>query len=693
MASKPMAPGQNYVSSRFPAPDECACHDDYNQKSHGDNGDNEKTGRIGMTRCIVVLGAAGTGKSTLVDKLCGLEDGTPQPATAYETRAVRFTFLGDDWTALDCPGSLEFMQQALDAMLVADAAVICVSPQPEHAVLAAPYIRLAESAGVPAFLVINRIDEARSPAREIVAALQSYSKHPVVLRQIPIREDGKIVGAVDLVSERAWRYRAGDEPSDLIEIPEDLVDRQQEARGEFLESLSDYDDWLLEEIIEDREPASGPVYAICARVLREGAVTPAFIGSALHGNGMFRLMKALRHETPGVEALAARLGGEATAGVYLARYRRHVGKTAYLRALTALKPGDTVGGDALGPISTVGDAKPAPLTQAKAGDVVAAIKSDHLESGQFYGAGDADPPSWHQALTPVFTMGVKAANNRDDAKLTEALHKLASEDLSLTVSTDQETGAHVLAGQGVLHLRRAREVLAGDFGVETVEAALAPPLRETITRKTDVHFRHRKQSGGSGQFADVKLKVAPSARGEGFSFDQAIHGGSVPRNYFPAVEHGTRDATERGPLGFPVVDVNVTLYDGQHHSVDSSDLAFRIAGRGGMREALEGASPVLLEPLYEVTFSVPSVYTGSLNPLVSSRRGQVLGFDRESDFEGWDLFRAQLPGVALDGLIADLRSITQGVGRYEAEFSHYHEVYGKEAEKMIEKRAEMLAEA
>jgi elongation factor G len=646
-----------------------------------------------MTRCIVVLGAAGTGKSTLVDKLCGLEGGQAQPATATDTRAARFTFIGDDWTVLDCPGSLEFMQQAMDAMLVADAAVICVSPQPEQAVLAAPYIRLAESAGVPAFLLVNRMDEAQASARDIIEALQSYSRHPVVLRQIPIREDGKIVGAVDLVSERAWRYSTGDKPSNLIEIPEDLVDRENEARGEFLESMSDYDDWLMEEIIEDREPASGPVYAICSKVLQQGAVTPAFIGSALKGNGMFRLMKALRHETPGVEALAERLGNKVSAGVFLARYRKHVGKTAYLRAFSALKPGDIVGSDALGPISTVGDAKPAPLAQAKAGDVVAAIKSDHLGSGQLYGNGDVETPSWHGALTPVFSLGIKAVNDRDDAKLSEALHKLASEDLSLTVSTDQETGAHVLAGQGVLHLRRARETLVGDFGVETAESALAPPLRETITRKMDVHYRHRKQSGGSGQFADVKLKVEPAGRGEGFSFEQTIHGGSVPRNYFPAVEHGAHDATVRGPLGFPVVDVSVNLYDGQHHAVDSSDMAFRIAGRGGVREALEGASPVLLEPVYAVKFSIPSIYTGALNPLVSSRRGQVLGFDREADCEGWDLFRAQLPGTALDGLIADLRSITQGVGRYEAEFSHYHEVYGKDAEKMIEHRAEMLADA
>jgi elongation factor G len=584
------------------------------------------------------------------------------------------------------------MQQAMDAMLVADAAVICVSPQPEQAVLAAPYIRLAESAGVPAFLLVNRVDEAQSPARDIVEALQSFSRHPVVLRQIPIREGGKIVGAVDLVSERAWRYREGS-PSDLIEIPDDLVDREQEARGEFLESLSDYDDWLMEEVIEDREPASGPVYSICARVLQEGAVTPAFIGSALHGNGMFRLMKALRHETPGVAALAKRLGGEASAAVFLSRFRKHVGKTTYLRALTDVKPGDTLGGHALGPLMTIGDAKPAPLPHAKAGDVVAAIKSDHLGSGRLYATGDVATPDWHKTLEPVFTVGLKAASDRDDAKLSEALHKLVSEDLSLTVSTDQESGAHVLAGQGVLHLRRAREAMAEDFGVDTVEAALAPQLRETITRKMDVHYRHKKQTGGAGQFADVKLTVKPGQRGDGFTFDQTIHGGSVPRNYIPAVEAGARDATERGPLGFPVVDVHVTLTDGQYHNVDSSDMAFRIAGRGGVREALEGASPVLLEPVYNVKFSVPSVYTGSLNPLVSSRRGQVLGFDRESDCEGWDLFRAQLPGTALDGLIADLRSITQGVGRYEAEFSHYHEVYGRDAEKMIEHRAEMLADA
>ncbi len=268
-----------------------------------------------------------------------------------------------------------------------------------------------------------------------------------------------------------------------------------------------------------------------------------------------------------------------------------------------------------------------------------------------------------------------------------------AEDPSLTMTTDPETGAHVLSGQGAQHLRRAREALAEEFGVETAEAPIAPLLKETITQKVDEHYRHKKQTGGAGQFADVKLTVEPGPRGAGFVFEQKIHGGSVPRNYIPAVEAGAKDATERGPLGFPVVDIHVTLYDGQYHSVDSSDMAFRIAARAGVKEALGKAAPVLLEPIYDVTFHVPSHFTGSLNPLVSSRRGQVMGFDRDPEAEGWDIFHAQLPGTALEGLINDLRSITQGVGRYEAAFDHYQELYGRDAEKMIEKRAEMLSDA
>ncbi|MEM1131146.1 MAG: elongation factor G [Pseudomonadota bacterium] len=644
-----------------------------------------------MSKCIAILGPNGVGKSTLTDRLCGLEGGPAPTGLAQEIRIGTFDFLDERWSVMDCPGSLEFLQSSMDALMAADVAVVTVSPAPDAAVLAAPYLKLAEEAGVPTILFVNRMDEAEASARQTIEALQGYSAHPIVLRQIPIREDGAIIGAVDLVSERAWRYQKG-KPSELVEIPSDLLDRETEARGAFLENLSEYDDWLLEELIEDRVPANDEVYSICTRVLAGSNLVPAFIGCAEKGNGVFRLMKALRHETPDVSALADRLGG-AMAVSCMARHRKHVGKTVTLRALARVKTGDTLGGDALGPISVADGDKFAPASDAAPGQIFTAIKSDHLESGQLYAAAVLNPPSWYQPLPPLLRHAIVPQNDRDDAKLSQAIAKVVSEDRSLTAEHDAETGAHVLAGQGILHLRNARTVLADIFGVETEERPVTPALRETITKAADVHYRHKKQSGGAGQFADVKLTVQPGARGSGFAFTEKIHGGSVPKNYIPAVEAGCAEATDRGPLGFPIVDIAVILYDGQHHNVDSSDMAFKIAGRGAVRQAMEEAGAVLLEPIYEVTFTVPSVFTGALNPLVSSRRGQVLGYDRVEGAEGWDALRAQLPGGALDDLIADLRSATQGVGRYTAVFDHYQELYGKDADTMIETRARALEPA
>jgi elongation factor G len=361
-----------------------------------------------------------------------------------------------------------------------------------------------------------------------------------------------------------------------------------------------------------------------------------------------------------------------------------------MRALAPVNSGMTLGVEALGPTAVVNGDKFETASDVAAGQIFSAIKSDHLDTGRLYGEEVLARPGWYRPLAPQLRHAIVPLHEKDDAKLSESIAKLAAEDASLTAGHDTETGAHVLSGQGSLHLRHARAMLAAVFGVETEERALTPALRETITKKVDVHYRHKKQSGGAGQFADVKLTVGPRKRGEGFEFSQSIHGGSVPRNYFPAVENGAKDATDRGPLGFPVVDISIDLHDGQYHNVDSSDMAFRIAGRGGVRQALGEAGAVLLEPIYAVRFSVPSVFTGGLNPMISSRRGQVMGFDRLENAEGWDELRALLPGGALEDLIADLRSISQGVGRFEAEFDHYQELYGRDADLMIESRAKAL---
>jgi len=640
-----------------------------------------------MTRCFAVIGPVQSGKSELVDRLATIEGARRPAAVAEDLRCAPFRFMDESWVALDCPGSMEFAQSATDALMAADAAVVVASPDPDQAVLAAPWLRLAESCGVPHLMFVNKMDECRAAARDIVSALQAYSARPVILRQIPIRDGDRVLGAVDLVSERAWRYREG-ERSELVEIPDALRDREAEGREELLESLSELDDWLLEEIVEDRTPATGALYGICARTMAENRAVPGFFGSAARGGGIHRLMKALRHETPQPEETRKRLGS-ASACVFMGRTRKHVGKLVWLRNFDdSLRAGSALGDGTVGGLVEPHGERPTAIAEAGNGDVVAAVKSDHLAPGALYlPTGARRQPSWHRPLPPLWHRTLAAQSDREDVKLSEALQKIAAEDISVQVDHDRETGQIIVGVQGSQHLRRIQRILSEVFGVETEAAPVAASYRETVTRRADIHYRHKKQSGGAGQFADVKLTVEPAERGEGFAFRETIHGGAVPRNYIPAVEQGAREALARGPLGFPVVDVRVSLHDGQHHAVDSSEMAFRLAGRGGVGNGLREGQPVLLEPIYEVRFQAPSVFTGALNPLIAAQRGQILGFDREADVEGWDQVRALMPGAALEDLIHHLRSTTQGVGRFEAELSVYQELYGREADEIVAKRA------
>lgn len=656
-----------------------------------------------MARCFAVIGAPQTGKSALVDHLVGLEGGpaAQPPDDPAHTRVARFDYLGESWSALDCPGSPEFRQEMLDALMVADAAVIVVSPDPDHAALAAPALRAAEAAGTPAFLFINRMDEATAPARDVVSGLQSFANHPIVLRQIPIRRDDDVIGAIDLISERAWRYRE-EAPSSLIEIPAGVLEREQEARETLLESLSEHDDWLLEEIIEARTPAEGPLYAICARALQEGRVIEAFLGSARHGNGVRRLMKALRHEAPTPAATRIRLAEtldaapDAIAAVsFGARHRRHVGKATLLRVFhDGLKAGGMLGDATLGVLADAASDKPNAIGPIEAGGVAAALKSDHLERGRVYSTTESRPgPAWRAPIPPQTSCLIRPRSEREDVKLSEALAKIVADDPALRISQAPGSGALVVEAQGDQHLRATQIALAEIFGVETTLEPAPTQYRETITRTADMQYRHKKQSGGSGQFADVTLTVAPGARGSGFRFEERVKGGAVPRNHIPAVESGARDALTEGPLGFPVVDVVVTLTDGRHHSVDSSDLAFRIAGRQATAQALSQAAPVLLEPYCSVQFFAPSDNAGALSQIVGAHRGQVLGFDRDPDQRGWDVFRALIPAAALQDLGRELSAATQGVGRFEASFDHYQELYGKEADQIAAGRRDNLSMA
>jgi elongation factor G len=642
-------------------------------------------------RCFTVLGPSHSGKTTLVRALSEIE-GRPQISELNDFYSVRsFRYIGDDWAAIDIAGGPDYLGYAGEALAASDGAVLCVPPDPEAAPLAAPYLRLIEESGVPASLFINRMDVAEARVRDIIAALQTYANHVITLRQVPIREGDKIIGSIDLISERAWEYKEG-QPSGLIEMPDPMKDREQEARTELLEHLADFDDGLLEQLIEDQVPAAEEVYSLMADVHQRNEVIPAFLGAAINSNGVNRLMKSLRHESPDAAAVAERIGasGASAIGVF-AENKKHLGKTVLLRALDgSVGQGATLGGDGVGNLTEIGGgAVSGTLTP---GALALAAKSDHLDPGAAYSGSDRyDLPDWTRGHPPAFKRVLMPKSDRDDARLSGALARLSAIDPGLAISQDEETGHAVVHLQGPMHLRRVLTRMAEDFGVETEDHPVAGSYRETISRQVDQHHRHRKQSGGAGQFADVHLVVKPLARGAGFTFDEVVKGGAVPRNYIPSVEAGAIEALKTGPLGFKVIDVAVTLTDGKSHSVDSSDYAFQTAGKNGVKEALQAAGPVLLQPIHRVDIHVPSVYTGGLVAEISSLKGQVLGFDPHPIAKGWDIFRALLPAASEDSLLQALGGLTQGTAWIESSFDHYEEVRGKEAERITQSKDAAMA--
>jgi elongation factor G len=642
-------------------------------------------------RAFTILGPSQSGKTTLAEAMAGLE-GRPATARIGDITLRTFRYLGEDWASLDIPGGADHLPAAAQALAASDAAVLCVPPDPDAAPLAAPCLRLAEESGVPVFLFINRMDQAQSRIRDTVAALQSYAAHAIVLRQVPIREDGHVTGAVDLISERAWHYEEG-RPSSLVQIPDDLRDREQEARTELLEHLADFDDALLEQLIEDKSPPAESVYALVANLHRHNDIMAAYLGAASHMNGVNRLMKSLRHEAPAPGESLARLGlgtGVVALGV-AADQRKHLGKSVLLRCLGGgLAQGGTLGGGTVGTLQTPGGAGlPGPLAP---GAFALALRSDQLDRGRAFTPDEAfDLAPWSRGAPPALRRILTPAQDKDDARLSAAVARLAAVDPGLATWQDESTG-HVTAGfQGPMHLRATLDRLASDFGVEAKAAPVPPTYRETIRGTVTRQHRHRKQTGGAGQFAEVHLTLRPLPRGEGFRFEETVKGGTVPRNYIPAVEAGARDAMVSGPHGFPVVDVAVTLTDGKAHAVDSSDHAFRLAAAACVREALREAGPVILQPIDRVAIHLPSVYSGALVGLVSSLRGQVQGFEAHPSARGWDVFRALVPAAAQDELFQSLGGLAQGTAWYERALDHHEELHAEEAERVRKGRAEAAA--
>jgi elongation factor G len=328
---------------------------------------------------------------------------------------------------------------------------------------------------------------------------------------------------------------------------------------------------------------------------------------------------------------------------------------------------------------------------AKAGEVVGLGRMENVVTGETLSDSDADSLPIPDVLPPVFALTIAAAHRDDEVKLSAALAKVRDEDPSISISHDDATHQLVMRGQGDIHLKITMDRLLGKYGLEVKSERPRVPYMEAIRKSIEQHGRHKKQSGGHGQFGDVHLAIKPLPRGSGFEFVDKIVGGAIPRNYIPAVEAGVKEYLIKGPLGFPVVDVSVTAFDGQYHAVDSSEIAFKTAARIAMNDGMKLCNPVLLEPILQVDIAAPSEHTPKINAIVSGRRGQILGFDTRAGWTGWDVVSAHMPQSELHDLIIELRSATQGTGSYTASFDRLQELTGRLADDVVTAHNEEVA--
>lgn len=678
------------------------------------NGTATQRGRSGVrsARAVALIGPYASGKTTLLEAILARTGAISKPGSTAARTSVGDSspeardhgmsislniadaeFLGDKFTFIDCPGSVEFLHESAPVLKAVDAVIVVSEPDPKRIPSLQIILKELEDQNIPHFIFLNKIDNFSTPVRDIIPILQPASRKPLVLRQIPIWRNGIVTGFVDLASRRAYVYREH-LPSEIVSLPDDLSEPESVARFEMLEKLADYDDELMEQILADIPPPQDRVFDDLTRETREGLICPVLIGSALRGNGILRLLKALRHEAPFAADTAERLGvADKQSAIYVCKtiHTKSGGKLSVGRVLSgSLNDGATLtssGGKServAGVFSLKGEEQ-IKRASAATGEVVALGRLESVQTGDTLTADKAALQAVGSPKAPqaVLAIGVGLHDRKDEVKLSAALHKLCEEDPSLSVEHAVETNQILLHGQGEMHLRVALEKLERKFGLAVTRQPRRVAYKETIRGSTHIHARHKKQSGGHGQFGDVKIDIAPLPRGSGVVFNETITGGAVPRQYIPSVEIGVRDYLQTGPLGFPVVDVAVTLVDGSYHAVDSSDMAFRQAGRLAMSEGMPKCEPVLLEPIVAVNIAVPSDATARVNAIVSQRRGHILGFDSRDGWPGWEVVSAHIPESEMESLIIDVRSATAGAGSFTSEFDHLAELNGRLRDKVV----------
>jgi elongation factor G len=663
------------------------------------------------SRNVAIVGPYLSGKTTLLESLLfvtgaisrkgSVKDSNTVGDSAAESRdrqmsvevsAASTEYNGIRFTFIDCPGSVEFVQETYNALMGVDAAIVVCEPIRERVLTLAPLFKFLDDWEIPHLVFVNKMDRANIHVLETLHALKAVSSRPLVAHQYPIMNGEQLTGFIDMVSEQAYQYHPG-APADPIPFPESLKEEEHIARAEMLEALANFDDHLLEELLEDIEPPQEEILKDLKMELGADLVVPVFFGVAEQDYGVRPLLEALLREAPEPETTAERRlknikGDTPLAQVLKTYYTPQGGKLSLVRVWRGkLTDGIVLNGIRTGGIYRLMGQQQQSVNQVGAGEIVALSRLEGIKTGDTISIEQQSAIKLPKAaqLEPVYALAITPEKRNDEVKLSGAITKLLEEDCSLAWEQHGDTHEVILWGQGEIHLQVTLDRLRRKYNLPMTTHLPQVPYKETI-RKTvaSVHGRYKHQSGGHGQFGDVFLEIKPLPRGTGFNFNETIVGGVVPKQYIPGVEMGVREFLTHGPLGFPLVDLAVTLTNGSYHNVDSSEQAFKQAARLAMQTGIPQAEPTLLEPILRVDVTTPSEFTSKVLQLLSGRRGQILGYEGRNDWPGWDNISAYLPQAEMQNFIVELRSLTLGVGSFHWEYDHLQEVPEKLAERVIQ---------
>ena len=682
-------------------------------------------------RNVVVLGHGGAGKTSLIDSLCytagtskrkgNVDEGhaltmyTPEEAAhemSLQCTPAYCEHMGTKINLLDTPGFMDFVGETLSAVRVADSAVIVVSSTSGVEVGTETVWEYVENRGIPRLFFVSMMDKEHASFDRVYGEIKSRLTKKVVPVEIPIGEGPDFRGIVNLFSERAHIYRKGTEKGeyDEADIPEELQAKFEEWETELQETLATTNEDLLERYLEGEKISWEEAIEAMALGVARGDVVPLFCGSAEYSYGMQALLKKLVELCPSpAEAggeIARRAGMDEevhlspsddetfSALIFKTASEPQVGELSYFRVVSGsvangaeVKNGERGSAEKLNHLSIPLGKDRAEVPRLHAGDigVVAKLKNSHTNDT----LTDPSRPVVLEKIElpePDIAVAIRGTARHDEDKLGEVLPKLHEEDPTFVAEFNPELGQTIARGLGELHLDVQIERMKRKYGVSVETEQPKIPYRETITKGAQGQGRHKKQSGGRGQFGDCWIRLKPRPRGEGYEFKNSIKGGVIPTKYVPSVDKGIKEAAGRGVLaGFPVVDFEAECYDGSYHSVDSSDIAFKLAGSSAFKKVAADCAPVILEPITEVAVTTPDDYVGDIMSDMNQRRGKVLGMD---PVDGRTTVRALVPEAELYKYATSLRAITQGRAHHTRTFSGYQPVPAHEVSKVIAAKKE-----